>query len=367
MKLLILGAGSSMPAGYPGAAGLMDAVAEDAGRTTLINFRQAWEAWERFREETSEPLRRLLRNPNPEVVLSVPDLLEIATAEEDERRRRLAFEQWQEQGDEALEPWKEYLGSAARAEFAAGRAAALRFHDCLHWYFAHKSYADAEQPHRRDYLRELLRGYGQGDVVITFNWDTTVERTVMEEGTWSPVRGYGISRPLVDQASPFIDPQALPEAVTALRWPTVLKLHGSFGWHRAHTGEMYFESALYLRHLPLLRSGSRTVFLRDPAEPPAQPPGESVLAYPSFLKQLHGEEMQEIWCQAVEAVAGASEVDVFGYSLPPSDAATRVLLNPLRARSADISVRVTDPDRQARERWQGFLGEHAQVLEGRLG
>jgi len=79
--------------------------------------------------------------------------------------------------------------------------------------------------------------------------------------------------------------------------------------------------------------------------------------------------MQSIWYQAARSLDVADSVEVWGYSLPPSDTAVRTLLNGLRFRLArgEVEVRVHDPLHEVRERWCEFLGDAAQLDDACLG
>lgn len=68
-------------------------------------------------------------------------------------------------------------------------------------------------------------------------------------------------------------------------------------------------------------------------------------------------------------MAQASFVQVIGYSLPESDTAIRVLLNPLRGRleSGEVQVLVDDPNPETRERWTEFLGEKTVTRQRSVG
>jgi hypothetical protein len=93
------------------------------------------------------------------------------------------------------------------------------------------------------------------------------------------------------------------------------------------------------------------------------PPDGFLLGYPSFLKQVRGQEMQSIWYQAARALDEAESVEVWGYSLPQSDTAVRTLLNCLtfKLTQGKVEVRVHDPLAEVRDRWQEFLGEGAKI------
>lgn len=197
--------------------------------------------------------------------------------------------------------------------------------------------------------------------MITLNWDTTIERTLLEDGRWTPRDGYGFKKNL-DQSR---------KGKIAACEITVLKLHGSVGWHRSRKSHrLYFDSRHgFLRNLPV-STKSGEVLLSDPLEKSVIGlPGDSLLAYPSFLKQLAGEEMQEIWRVANQAVLKSNSVEVWGYSLPESDLAVRAILGPLRSRlrSHSTSVRIHDPSGDVRTRWKDFLGRFAKIDSTTLG
>ena len=203
--------------------------------------------------------------------------------------------------------------------------------------------------------------------MVTFNWDTTIERTLAEQRRWSPITGYGFERVLHIKPTEG-ELRQLPNEVPRNSEITVLKLHGCFGWYRASVADgLYFGSSYFLDEFEFHYRGQR-IALIDPAEPAIGPPAPSVLAYPSFLKQMSGVEMQKIWSFADAALHEADRVEVWGYSLPESDSAARVLLNVLGARldRHKVTVTIHDPDPQARRRWKTFLGTRAHIDEQKL-
>ena len=226
----------------------------------------------------------------------------------------------------------------------------------------YRHYADAKRRDARDYLRRHLARLSDGDVIITLNWDTTAERTLAEEGYWNPLTGYGFRKDL--RTMPYGQP--LPSGTLTKSKVTVLKLHGSIGWHPCNEGGVYFEHPRFLSNFGFTSNGE-PLDLTDPQEPRGGPPEGSVLLYPSFLKQLSGAVMQQIWHTASEALRNASGIEIYGYSLPESDLAVRTLLNVLRFRSESepVGLWVHDPSTDAQERWREFLGKRA-VVDGRL-
>ncbi len=76
MRVLLLGAGASKPVGYPLAAELLAEIEKAATASPNFSTRAAWADFQEWRGEAKGILKRLLDNPNPEVVLSVSDLIQ---------------------------------------------------------------------------------------------------------------------------------------------------------------------------------------------------------------------------------------------------------------------------------------------------
>jgi hypothetical protein len=358
MHVLLLGAGASKCAGYPLASELVSEVKREAEATPLWNFTNAWKQWEESVKRSRGLLRLLLCNPNPEVVLSVPDLFDAAWNAEltqsfgvDARVQKGEFS-----SKEGSERVRKHVRSARR--FQDLILAKARFRECLDWFFRFRHYEDSKVEKRglRNYLRSHLSHLERGDIVITLNWDTTVERTLLEDRRWSPLDGYGFVKKLDQQPRA---PKLAPSEVT------VLKLHGSVGWHRSRDKRLYFDSNHGFLKFLAIQTECGAIHFHDPLEKTiVGPPRESLLAYPSFLKQLPGEEMQEIWRAASEAIFKADSVEVWGYSLPESDLAVRTILAPLRSRLRYHTirrVRVHDPSGDVRARWKDLLGSSAKI------
>lgn len=323
MRVILLGAGASYHAGYPLAGDLLASIDAMPEHSTFINLRDSWLRWRGFRDTADGSLHRLLTDPNPEVVFSALDLCDEASLQ----------------------------GAAGSPlhEAGSGRAALL---ESLRWFllFKHDDEGKSEAHARRAPLRNVVAGLAPGDAVLTFNWDTLAEWSLSDLGLWHPTTGYGLSPRLA-----YLD----GEPATAVRSAvTVWKLHGSVGWYRER-GALYFESPfLQAFHLdpPLDDSIAQDVVLG--------PPSEALLLHPSYLKQLQGATLQQIWVRAAAALETADELRVYGYSLPPSDAGARVLLNRLRERT-DCAVHIHDVSVATLDRWRDFLPD-AQLHEEAL-
>src|SRR5271170_5130945 len=191
MKVLILGAGASKPACYPLASELMLTIETDAKASRNIMLMNAWEHWETTKKAAPGALRRLLEDPNPEVVLSVLDLCAISGAMSDcgimlENRPEFVGDVLSDPAvsdDRFMSLDHKWLDDADTARY--------RVLDRLISYFEWRHHSDRESFQRRAYLREEVDKLRAGDVVITLNWDTLAERSLWEADRWSPRDGYG--------------------------------------------------------------------------------------------------------------------------------------------------------------------------------
>lgn len=358
MQVLIFGAGASRPAGYPLSCELISTIEEFVRAEPEVMLRLYWDRWNSWRHNADGIIRELLSSPDPEVVLSLPDLYETALQAANIQQLRNARNKWEagELSEEDLRKYEEYWKSEAHKKLSAGRQALIGFLECLRRFFLSRHYRDAKNRTLRDYLRRHLTRLSEGDVVVTLNWDTTAERTLAEEGDWNPITGYGFYKEL--KTMPSAGP--LPTGLRVESKVTVLKLHGSIGWHPSNSGGLYFDQPRFLSQFGFWSNG-KPLDLVDPEATRDGPPEGSVLLYPSFLKQLRGSIMQQVWHAAAESLRKAKGVDVYGYSLPESDIAVRALLNALRFRSEadELRLRVHDPGTDAQDRWKTFLGDKA--------
>ena len=316
-----------------------------------------WRQWTAFIADCTEPLKLILGNPNPEVVFSALDLFDAAT-----ESQVISVTSTGPETDKWFVEHRYLEG---------GRRARAILTSLLFEYLksGHLNDNRSESRPRRQYLADLLSTYSRGDVVITFNWDVLVERCLAEQGRWTPSDGYGIHVDLLRNDRPLL---GLPQSSEI----TVLKLHGSMGWYqhaRFPYGLLFDGPGVFAdlgfavdNHPAHSSNADPNITIEEYKERFAnfylQHP---LFLYPSYAKRLVTPEFQSIWVEAGRVVAVASEVDVYGYSLPDADTAVRVLLSPLRARldEKQVAVRIHDPARQTHRRWYRFLGELDQHEE----
>lgn len=235
------------------------------------------------------------------------------------------------------------LENRAASKYSCARKGFLT---CLSSYFEKKHEESCKVP-PPPYLKEKLAELEKGDVVITLNWDTIVERTLLRDNLWAPTDGYGFRKTLVVcMAHGGTTPIPNSLRTSQIR---VLKLHGSVGWYW-NGCRLYFHNKKFLQHFPLsLKHGAQWF------DPSPQPQDEKPsLIYPTYLKKIEGFEIQQVWHRAAEALRKANVVEVWGYSLPESDGAIRALLNTLPFRR-EVEICVHEPCVAAQTRWSEFL------------
>jgi hypothetical protein len=213
-------------------------------------------------------------------------------------------------------PFEEFLSLAITAQdlscfdehyWPAKTASALRL---LTACLAVKS-ADAEKSPLLERFVEQLR---PGDIIITFNWDSLIERALL-----------ALDRPfdLMERKRDCV---------------TVLKLHGSLSWVLVPDGIRIADpSAVNWLSDRVCRTKNHTYYdVWDSLEqsPFIVPP--VISKRPPITPFLH-----DIWREAFAALIEAERIVVIGYSLPTEDLQARTLL---RSGAAEKSCIIIDPD-----------------------
>ena len=155
-----------------------------------------------------------------------------------------------------------------------------------------------------------------GDAIISFNYDCSLERVLLQQGRFSVK--YTENWPNIQ----FLIPNILePKQVVADNGEILLlKLHGSVGWQPfSHQGCVGIPS----EHLEGLGAKAEVDYPDN---------GDWTLAtnrtmiVPTWFKTFQPDYLfGHLWRQALEVALNASEVIVIGYSFPPADSAAWVL------------------------------------------
>lgn len=152
--VLFLGAGASADAGYPVTAHLLREMESHVSDTPFHQDRKDWELFKEFRESTNEPLSTILRSSNPELVLTIPDLLEAALNDGDAENRRQVKAAVQNGNQDNLENIHAYWNDPRRDQLAQGVLAKRAFQRLADNFFSHKHCYDSQDSgrNRRCYL-----------------------------------------------------------------------------------------------------------------------------------------------------------------------------------------------------------------------
>jgi hypothetical protein len=164
-----------------------------------------------------------------------------------------------------------------------------------------------------------------GDVVITFNYDLAIERSLKAAGIWEIIDGYGEAM--------MLDARATPLSQTR-----VLKLHGSTNWWGSlfggATGCGAAQNSVGKRPVLFFEPDFKYhgyENLRDP-KAPANSALINPLIWPTLKKQFYmttsfGKEWEPfwnvLWLEAKHALQTIDEIVIFGYSLPSADERAR--------------------------------------------
>jgi hypothetical protein len=227
------------------------------------------------------------------------------------------------------------------------------------------------------------------DTIITFNWDTLMDRALAEVTGWSIDAGYGVTPHVVFRNG------WQPPATSQAPAPMLLKLHGSTNWLVGHPTEekdgrvvltqstpastLYaFEYAAdpydtyagrfmpgfgpysYGYYPPNISDKGRPVekgkvLLRFRHKFPWKPEGtahdKGLVAMPLIIPpvknksyDLFGELFVCLWARACEALTDATEIVIIGYSFPRTDhRSSRLFLDAFSRRSTIPRVTIVDP------------------------
>lgn len=190
-----------------------------------------------------------------------------------------------------------------------------------------REYFNAIRPRPALLFDELAQRTRHGDVVLTFNYELSVERSLQAAGLWHVNDGYGFRLTPGGGTSPV----------------RVLKLHGSTNWRGllfgGSTGFGTARDSLGERPVLCFRPDFEYLGFPDVIDPlyGHLPSAASVTAMimpvlkKTFFQQTtFGKEWQRfwdmLWDQAATALRHTDEIVVIGYSMPAADERARALL-----------------------------------------
>jgi hypothetical protein len=374
MKCYILGAGVSKSVGYPLGSelfGEIDKFVRESGPCfDRFDYQKDWNRLHKWLEDSSNPaISQAYRTRNIEQIFTALDFASYlwdeafvgAVRSDLSSRERTGGSGLFENYDKAVEDYREFRRILLWA---------------LEHYFAdhHQRDLTASGGPEWDAIKRFGETLDSDDVVITFNYDATLERILLQEGKWSPGDGFGFALKFQ---------QSRHDSNLVKHWTTsevkVLHLHGATGWYRRPTfapgfqpqgnggvsreafGPAPLETNVALDPLFLEGLG---ISNRDACLPDALPVATErhVVIHPSFLKDYLSEEgiIPPLWRTAADGLRRAERIFVVGYSLPAADSAALTLL--LTACNRGVA-RVINPDGRVKMRL-GRLLRSGDMFEG---
>src|SRR5579871_2485737 len=266
--------------------------------------------------------------------------------------------------------------------------------------------------------RNLLEFCSPNDLFVTFNWDTLLDRALLDSGGWNPNIGYGLKFRAVLDGSWKNAMEGDAKFVT--NWK-LLKLHGSTNWLVPHMGVdfnewefqttvadtsdvfLYWHSALpyptfknrwrggyvpttycyYPPNLPAeffteqqLSAPPGKVFFKasfrflspfEENDPAGTIPSSPVLITPVRQKKydIYRTSIQDLWAQAVKGLEDAGRIVIIGYSFPLTDMKALDLFRGLLAtRGKNLILEIVAPDAEdiAKRIGKEYL-EHAREIK----
>lgn len=210
----------------------------------------------------------------------------------------------------------------------------------------------------------LAKQLTKNDTIITFNWDTLMDRALDETTDWNPDNGY-----LVRPKYIYKDKWDIPEEDEMKNYPYLLKLHGSSNWLTSHPipengvlvptqeqsikdfcvnvnnnspyscykgryseGYENYSYGYYPVNLPLegksapegmlfVSSSFKSPFMKEPTSSDKGLVSIPLIIPPVKKKEYNsfGNLFTSLWEKAEKELSEASEIYIIGYSFPKTD------------------------------------------------
>jgi len=294
MKVLVLGAGSSYPAGFPLGGELQGQLRD------FVHARQR-------RGGPYAPIISMWDALEELGVFQPADTFELNLSRVDIDHRRLFARARRGEEVDTLDPVTiaSHMGKVF-TDFFSERHRQIRRREGATAYL----------------LRFLQRHVQPGDVLITFNYDTLLEEELKALGLWSLRTGYGLDLSEFYEGFESEDPSPCEvlKLHASVGWMTAFDRPGAGGFRQGMPGETF---ELVIDRERLGNFGHGDASLRDPNETRTV---MLPMALPSFLKTLSRYPLPHLWRRAGASLQSAERVIVTGYSLPAADSAARALL-----------------------------------------
>jgi hypothetical protein len=232
------------------------------------------------------------------------------------------------------------IGALKNAETADGRAERMRLGNCRGFLNAslREWFREIRAKPASAYAAFADRVVKPGDVVITFNYDDSLERELRRAGKWDISCGYGFPLGADERSSGVL----------------VLKLHGSMNWlvsilGGATAGPVFMGSMSPLGHHPVVHPAdldylgyndfSGHTYTSGGAFPCLILPGrKKEFFYDTSFGNEYTEFWDSLWAQAGGALGRSDRIVLCGYSLLPVDRRACDLLLQKPSKETNVSI-----------------------------
>lgn len=227
------------------------------------------------------------------------------------------------------------------------------------------------------------------DTIITFNWDTLMDRALKEVTSWQPDSGY-----LISPSKIYKNKWCNPSSMDNSTFPILLKLHGSTNWLTSHLqpskgklasmqetppedfyiyesniepystydgrymdGYTDYSYGYYPPNLPLLGKkppeGYFVSLIRITEEgfPKGKADSKGLFSMPLIIPPVKNKDYSQfgslfstIWGKAEESLIKADKIVIIGYSFPITDEQTDTLFKKAFSQRTTIpKIKIVDP------------------------
>jgi hypothetical protein len=324
----ILGAGFSMPFGYPSSRHLLCklnkfVLTHGAFDSELKN---KWErCWIELGESKDDAVRCAFEGRNIEELLTVLDFYQKLKS----NRFSDSADEWAStmdtsgKGSVGKENEKRFQRANALSDkYTEHRDTLLKVLQAFFLVRHHQDHANWSDAEYND-LKRFAQRVQPGDTVLTFNYDALAERALLACEKWAPHDGYGFEVNLESKEDPCL--------CTAYSPVKVLHLHGFIGWYDgASAADPSSLDSDFLANLGCQCKPTDNINSKYP----------NIIA-PSYIKTYvthywDGTKVAELWAKAIQAIQDSSKVVIIGYSLPEADSAAMTLFLGISGKTVEV-------------------------------
>ena len=284
MNTYVLGAGVSIKVGYPPGYELLGTIDRFVKKHSKESNRFRFSGWPilctRLAENDNNLVRLAYRFGNFEQLMTVLDQYKMITNE-------FIFQMISSRKNHGT--CEEYLGQEFDNYYERSNSEdRIILLNALAEFFRSRHYEDQFSFSTEPWSDLKLFGekLQDGDKIITFNYDSCVERVLLAQGKWSPRNGYGFAVEFDDNGGSEAKESDI----------TILHLHGATGWYKTPVYEMGSGRTIsldpvFLRHLGFPYSDATLPSVVDEAE---------IIIYPTYMKTY--EHLADLWRAAADSL-----------------------------------------------------------------